>query len=168
MKEALGLVEIMGLSNTIIVADTMLKTSNVKLIDIENTKGLGYMTIKVTGDVGAVNAAINSGKKVAVENNAFISGKVIPRPSDYIGKVFCQPKEEIESNVFKEEEIKEEINEQNDEQSIINYEKVENKVVEFEENNLLKKDDEKNNPKLIEDKAKKGGRKKKVVKKEDI
>lgn len=96
MKEALGLVETRGLVAAIFVSDTMAKTANIKIIGIENTKGLGYMTIKISGDVGAVNAAVTSGKQIAIENNAFVSAKVIPRPSDIVESVFCQPeKKEI-------------------------------------------------------------------------
>lgn len=114
MKEALGVVETRGLANTILVADTMVKTANVKLIDIENTKGLGFMTIKVLGDVGAINAAVNSGKKIAIENNAFVSAKVIPRPSDYVENTFCQlKKEDIDSSSEDNNVIKEEIKENN-------------------------------------------------------
>lgn len=110
MKEALGVVETRGLANTILVADTMVKTANVELIDIENTKGLGFMTIKVLGDVGAINAAVNSGKKIAIENNAFVSAKVIPRPSDYVENTFCQlKKEDISSSGENNNVIKEEI-----------------------------------------------------------
>ena len=94
MKEALGLVETRGLSTAVLVADTMVKTSNVNIIDIENTKGLGYMTIKISGNVGAVNAAVTAGRQIALENNAFVSAKVIPRPSNYIEGTFCQPKKE--------------------------------------------------------------------------
>lgn len=96
MKEALGLVETRGLVAAIFVSDNMAKTANIKIIGIENTKGLGYMTIKISGDVGAVNAAVTSGKQIAIENNAFVSAKVIPRPSDIVESVFCQPeKKEI-------------------------------------------------------------------------
>lgn len=108
MKKALGLVETIGLSNTILVADTMVKTANVQIINIENTKGLGYMTIKILGDVGAVNAAVNSGRKIAIENNSFVATKVIPRPSDYIKDTFCQPKKEkIKSKSKEKKAIKE-------------------------------------------------------------
>lgn len=108
MKKALGLVETIGLSNTILVADTMVKTANVQIINIENTKGLGYMTIKILGDVGAVNAAVNSGRKIAIENNSFVATKVIPRPSDYIEETFCQPeKEKIKPRSKDKKDIKE-------------------------------------------------------------
>ena len=62
MKQALGLVEISGLSTAVVVADTMAKAANVRILEIENTKGLGYMTIKIVGDVGAVNAAVKCRK----------------------------------------------------------------------------------------------------------
>ena len=66
MKQALGLVEISGLSTAVVVADTMAKAANVRILEIENTKGLGYMTIKIVGDVGAVNAAVNAGKQIGI------------------------------------------------------------------------------------------------------
>lgn len=94
MKEALGLVEIYGLSAAVLVADAMVKTASVTLHEIENTKGNGYMTIKIFGDVGAVNASVMAGKQLALENNKFISSKVIPRPSTSVEKLFCTPPKE--------------------------------------------------------------------------
>lgn len=94
MNKAFGLVEIKGLSTAILVADTMAKTANVEICQVENSKGLGWMTIKVIGDVGAVNAAINAGKQVGTEYGNYVSSKVIPRPSDYVVKYFCHVEEE--------------------------------------------------------------------------
>lgn len=90
MRESLGLVETIGLSNAILVADAMSKTANINIIGLENSKGSGYMTIKITGDVGAVNAAVACGKQIAVENNSFVTAKVIPRPASNIEVSFCQ------------------------------------------------------------------------------
>lgn len=92
MKQALGLVEIQGLSTAVVVADTMAKAANIRILEIENTKGLGYMTIKVAGDVGAVNAAVNAGRQIGTENRSLVSWKVIPRPSDYVEHTFCDPR----------------------------------------------------------------------------
>ncbi len=91
MKQALGLVEIQGLSTAVVVADTMAKAANVEIIDMENTKGLGYMTIKVAGDVGAVKAAVDAGRQVGIVHQKLVSWKVIPRPSDYVAETFCRP-----------------------------------------------------------------------------
>lgn len=94
MKESLGLVEISGMSTAVVAADAMAKSANIKIIGIENSKGLGYMTIKITGDVGAVNAAVSAGKQIGMTHNHFVSSKVIPRPSDFVYKVFATTKEE--------------------------------------------------------------------------
>lgn len=98
MKEALGLVETRGLSNAILAADAMVKTANINIIGLENTRGSGYMTIKISGDVGAVNAAVTCGKQIAIENNCFISAKVIPRPSNNIEVTFCQLNNQKDDN----------------------------------------------------------------------
>lgn len=82
MKKALGMIEIVGLSTAIFVADIMIKTANVEIIDIENTRGLGYMTVKIAGDVGAVNAAISAGKIKAISYGNYVSSVVIARPHD--------------------------------------------------------------------------------------
>lgn len=91
MREALGLIEIRGLSTAVVVADTMAKAANVRILEVENTRGLGYMTIKIAGDVGAVHAAVNAGKQIGQITGKLISWKVIPRPSEYVGEVFCRP-----------------------------------------------------------------------------
>lgn len=135
MKTALGLVEIRGLTTAILVADVMLKTANVNIVEIENTKGLGWMTIKITGDVGAVNAAVNAGKQIGEVNNNFVSSKVIARPSDNIEVFFCTLKEKQE---FK---------------TIAEVEKVENDLKKISNNkNTSKKTKKKNVIQKVEDK----------------
>lgn len=94
MNQSLGLVEISGMSTALVVADAMAKSANIKIVGIENSKGLGYMTIKITGDIGAVNAAVSAGKQIGITHNHFVSSKVIPRPSDFVYKVFGTIKEE--------------------------------------------------------------------------
>ena len=103
MKQALGLVEISGLSTAVVAADTMAKAANVRILEIENTKGLGYMTIKIIGDVGAVNAAVNAGKQIGTANGKLVSWKVIPRPSDYVDQTFCCPEPPVPPSPPKKE-----------------------------------------------------------------
>ena len=112
MREALGLVETRGLSNAILVADVMSKTANVNIIGLENSRGLGYMTVKITGDVGAVNAAVTCGKQIAIENNAFVSVKVIPRPSNSIEVTFCQLNNKKDDDLKENTESKKNNNEE--------------------------------------------------------
>jgi microcompartment protein CcmL/EutN len=132
MKEALGLVETRGLSTAVLVADTMVKTSNVNIIDIENTKGLGYMTIKISGNVGAVNAAVTAGRQIALENNAFVSAKVIPRPSNYIEGTFCQPKKEEAKPKNEDNPLENEFSEKHSDSKIVEVASSEPKIMEPE------------------------------------
>ena len=59
MGDALGLIETKGLVACIEAADAMCKAANVELIGYENV-GSGLVTAMVKGDVGAVNAAVDS------------------------------------------------------------------------------------------------------------
>lgn len=82
MNQAIGLVEVAGLASAIKVADTMLKAANVNFKTMEKTRGNGWMVIIIEGDVGAVNASVNSGEADAKQFGKFVSSKVIPRPVD--------------------------------------------------------------------------------------
>lgn len=137
MKKALGLVEIKGLATAILVADTMAKTANITITQVENTKGLGWMTVKITGDVGAVTAAVNAGKQMGVLNGDFVSAKILPRPSDFVEMYFCQKDEErkLADDKKKEEKINTDVNE---------IEKVEEKMCQEDTKNTLKLDESEN------------------------
>lgn len=91
MNDALGLIEIKGLAGAITIADAMVKTANVELLGIEKAKGFGWTTIKIIGDVGAVTAAVSTGQALALQHDQFVTAKVIPRPSQSVGQVFCAP-----------------------------------------------------------------------------
>ena len=115
MKKALGMVEIVGLSTAIFVADIMIKTANVEIIEIENTKGLGYMTVKVVGDVGAVNAAVSAGKNEAMSYGNYVSSVVIARPHDEMYYTMIEDKEEkikVQEELI-DEQVQEEIKDDN-------------------------------------------------------
>jgi len=73
---AVGLVEVFGLPPAVFVADAMVKAADVRLVDLEvNT--LGAMTIKVTGAVGAVRAAFETGERLATELGANVATSLI-------------------------------------------------------------------------------------------
>lgn len=88
MNEALGIIEIQGLATAIAVADCMVKTANVSIKSVEPAKGMGYMTVKITGDVGAVNAAVHAGKQAGMMNGKYISSSVIARPAEGLEAAF--------------------------------------------------------------------------------
>ena len=60
--DALGMVETKGLIGAVEAADAMVKTANVVLVGKEYI-GAGYVTVLVRGDVGAVKAATDAGRR---------------------------------------------------------------------------------------------------------
>ncbi|MBF4695928.1 BMC domain-containing protein [Fusibacter ferrireducens] len=82
MKNALGIIETVGLAAAIEAADTAVKSANVRLIGYELTKGDGMATVKFEGDVGAVKAGIESARSSASLVNKVFSFSVIPRPNE--------------------------------------------------------------------------------------
>jgi len=90
MNEALGIIEIQGLASAVAVTDVMVKTAAVHLADIEPARGGGWMTIKITGNVAAVNASISAGTQAGTLHGSYISSKVIPRPAPEVSKLFCK------------------------------------------------------------------------------
>ena len=89
MVRALGMIEIMGLSSAIEVADIMVKTADVSIANIERAKGMGWITVKVRGDVAAVNAAISAGRQVGESFGHYVTHQVIARPHESVAEIFC-------------------------------------------------------------------------------
>ncbi|RKD32755.1 BMC domain-containing protein [Thermohalobacter berrensis] len=94
MKLALGIIETVGLAAAIEAADTSVKSANVKLLGYELSRGGGLVTVKIEGDIGAVNAAVKAGVKAAERVNKVWSKKVIPRPHKELS-ILIQTKETI-------------------------------------------------------------------------
>ena len=88
MRDALGLVEAVGMVGAITAADSMVKSANVRLLELEQARGGGWTTVKVVGDVGAVQAAVEAGETILKTMNVFVSSKVIPRPTDGVVEAF--------------------------------------------------------------------------------
>ena len=87
MREAIGMVEVRSLTGAIEAADSMVKAANVKIMDFQIV-GSGLVSVTVSGDVGAVNAAVESGKFRAAQVAEVVSANVIPRPHDEVDKIF--------------------------------------------------------------------------------
>lgn len=116
MKQALGLIEAIGLVTAIEAADAAVKAANVTLLGYENTKGGGKITVKLVGGVGAVKAAVAAGVAAASRIGRIYSYQVIPRPHDEIEALIAQVdrgrklerEEELEEEVVAVEEVAEE------------------------------------------------------------
>ncbi len=85
-QEALGMVETRGLTAAIEAADAMVKSAEVTLIGTEKI-GSGLVTVMVRGDVGAVNAATETGAEAAKRLGELVAVHVIPRPHNDVEKI---------------------------------------------------------------------------------
>lgn len=81
-KQSLGLIETVGLAAAVEAADAALKSANVRLVGYELTKGGGMVTVKLEGEVGAVNAAISAASYAAAKVGDVYAQKVIARTAD--------------------------------------------------------------------------------------
>ena len=80
-QRALGLIETLGLIGAIEAADAMVKAAKVTLRGTEKSSG-GLYTVKVTGEVGAVQSAVDAGAQAAQKVGRLISTHIIPRPHE--------------------------------------------------------------------------------------
>ena len=86
-QRAIGMVETKGLVPVIEAADAMVKAANVQIISYAKA-GSGLATVVVTGDVGAVRAAVDSGANAARRVGSVISVHVIPSLDSGVAEAF--------------------------------------------------------------------------------
>ncbi|GAB6167913.1 BMC domain-containing protein [Clostridium carnis] len=86
--EALGLIETFGLVFVLEAADAMCKAADVELIGYENVAS-GYISVLVSGDVGACKTAVAAGVKAVeeMEGGNLYSSVVIARPHQDLSKI---------------------------------------------------------------------------------
>lgn len=91
MKKALGLIELVGKAAAIEAMDAALKTADVELVGLENSRGNGRMTVKLEGEVSAIKAAVEAAmNSVGHMGGIVYANKIIPRPSDELGKMLSE------------------------------------------------------------------------------
>lgn len=80
---ALGVLETFSAAAAIVAADTAAKTSLVELIELRLARGMcGKSYLLLTGEIAAVEAAIERAKVGAGEYGMFLDSAVIPRPDE--------------------------------------------------------------------------------------
>ena len=79
MNDALGILEVTGLTTAMVALDTMDKTASVRLLQTESNDFYGVV-IKITGPQAAVATAIAAGKAVAEQMGSKPVGTVLNRP----------------------------------------------------------------------------------------
>ncbi|MDK0615938.1 BMC domain-containing protein [Clostridium perfringens] len=133
MGKALGLIEFIGYVPAICAADTALKAASVDLIGIEKVTG-GIVTVKITGDVDAVQAAVESAENYASRIGSLRSAHVIPRLDDEVENLLMNSKSSEEDIKEVCEEIREEITETIIEETESKEESLQEDVVEYVKN----------------------------------
>ena len=91
MRNALGIVEVVGSANAIFAVDRMMKTADVRYVSKETIFGLGRVTVFVQGEVSSVTEAIEVVKHCE-ECNTFAT-YVIANPHEETQKFLVRSQE---------------------------------------------------------------------------
>ena len=95
MQTAFGLIETQGLVSAIAALDAALKSAPIRFAAKEKATG-GLVTIIITGDVSAVEAAVKVGSEAAEKVGRLVASHVIPRLTrEVIAMVGEEPVEEL-------------------------------------------------------------------------
>ena len=84
---AIGILETRGMASLMGATDAMLKSANVELVG-QITVSAGYVTTVVTGDVGSVRAAVDTGAEAASQVGELLGAHLISRPADGLVDLF--------------------------------------------------------------------------------
>ena len=92
MANALGMIEVYGYTTSIVVADTVAKTADVKVVAIDKNKPANaescavplVMVVKFMGNAGAVQSAHDAGVAEAEKRGLYITSKVIAGLDDQV------------------------------------------------------------------------------------
>ncbi|MEH5098199.1 BMC domain-containing protein [Atlantibacter hermannii] len=82
--QSLGLIETVGMAAAVEAADAAMKSANVNLVGYELTKGGGMVTVKLEGEIGAINAAVAAAISAASRVGSVYAHKVIARTAQHI------------------------------------------------------------------------------------
>lgn len=96
------MIEVVGYACAVVTADAMVKSNNIKVMDIEKAKGSGWESIKIMGDVASVADAIAVGKERSMRDGKYVTSLVLPRAATDVIGAFMTPSQ-TEKDVVKEE-----------------------------------------------------------------
>ena len=81
MRESLGIIESFSVASLVEGADAAVKAANVKLLEIRLAMALGGKAfLTMTGEVAAVQAAVDAGANVVAAKGLLVNKVVIPGP----------------------------------------------------------------------------------------
>jgi len=97
MSQALGLIEMKGLVGVTEAADAAVKAASVSIGPVEKIEG-GLVSIRVLGDVAAVQAAVDAGAQAGGQVGELVSKHVIPNPHHDLVEVFDIGNDPVDSS----------------------------------------------------------------------
>ena len=81
-----GFIEVIGYIPAVAAADAMVKAADVNLAGYEVIGG-GYVTVAVTGEIGAIRTAVDAGAAAAKQAGKLHCTHVIARPTPGAAKI---------------------------------------------------------------------------------
>ena len=116
MNAAIGFLETTGYTPAMIALDVMCKTAHVEALPSEVNDFLGFV-VKVSGEIDAVQSAIEAGKQIATELGGDPVVKILANPENQIRPVINGPEEYnglLEQNVV-HHPVEDEVNQEDEE-----------------------------------------------------
>ncbi|MFL2864973.1 MAG: BMC domain-containing protein [Pirellulaceae bacterium] len=116
MNAAIGFLETTGYTPAMIALDVMCKTAHVEALPSEVNDFLGFV-VKVSGEIDAVQSAIEAGKQIATELGGEPVVKILANPENQIRPVINGPEEYnglLEQNVV-HHPVEDEVNQEDEE-----------------------------------------------------
>lgn len=107
MKEALGLIETIGMTAAAAALDAACKNADVTLTGCEKVIGAGKsisVTIQLAGQVAAVQSAVDAGVAAAQKVGKVLSYHVIPRPHEDLEKLMARFNQAYQEKLREKEE----------------------------------------------------------------
>lgn len=90
---ALGLIETVGLSTAMAALDAATKSADVTLMGYDRVIGVDKMigvTLNLTGDVAAVQAAVEAGQAAGARVGRVVCARVIASPHEEVDKIIMR------------------------------------------------------------------------------
>ena len=98
MIDALGMIEVIGFVPAVAAADSAVKSANVRILKLYKVDG-GIVTLAVTGDVGAVRAAVEAGTETARALGTVRSTHVIARLQPQLEKLLLPEEAPVKRDI---------------------------------------------------------------------
>ncbi|WP_378954816.1 BMC domain-containing protein [Pelosinus sp. sgz500959] len=79
--KSLGVIESFSVASAIVAADVAAKSAAIELLEVRLARGMGgKAVVTLTGDVGAVTAAVRAGSAAIKDNGFLVDQLVLPAP----------------------------------------------------------------------------------------